>query len=143
MTPSFQSLAGKLRGLGIRMTKGRRSVLAALTKATKPLGAIELHTLLRRKKQAMDKASVYRELQFLAKRDIAHSVTFKDGIERYELAPESGHKHHLVCTKCKAVEDIEVGHGDLHLLEKSIGRKKKFRVQSHALEFYGLCARCM
>lgn len=131
-----------LRASRYRLTKGRMTVIEQLAKSEEPLGALELHAKLLRSKTAIDKVTVYRELQFLTRMGIAHEVHLNDSIVRYELAPEHGHKHHLICTSCKTVEDVSMNHDDLAPIERQIGQRKKFSIKSHSLEFYGLCNNC-
>ena len=138
----FESLLTRLKENGLRLTSGRKSILEFLLNTKKPVGAVELHEMLIRKKLTIDKVTVYRELATLTKHNIAHAVTFQDGIQRYEIAPEEGHNHHLVCIECKNVENIDMNHDDLHVMEKTIGKKKNFKIQSHSLEFYGTCKSC-
>jgi Fur family ferric uptake transcriptional regulator len=139
----IESIIEGLRSKGHRITKGRRSILLAFIKSKKPIAVLEMHEILTKTHMTMDKVSVYRELAVLRKAGIIHAVTFQDGVKRYELPPEGGHKHHMVCTTCQTVEDVDIPCTELHIIEKKIGKKKNFQVQSHSLEFYGLCSRCV
>ncbi|MBM3231556.1 transcriptional repressor [Candidatus Peregrinibacteria bacterium] len=136
------SILQSLRQDGHRITKARKALIEALQRTHQPVAALELHARLSKSKVTADKVTVYRELKFLADIGVVHPVHLKDNIQRYELAPESGHKHHLVCTECKTVKDVEMACADLHNLERNIGKKSNFTVRGHSLEFYGLCSRC-
>jgi Fur family ferric uptake transcriptional regulator len=70
---------------------------------------------------------------------LTKQIQLQEGKFRYELATAAEH-HHLVCTKCGDIQDIS----DCNIdgLEKDIEKKKKFKVTSHALEFFGLCSNC-
>ncbi len=138
----MDTIIKRLQESGHRIGRGRRAVLATLLKSRQPMSALELHTQLVKAKLSADKVTVYRELKFLSDVGIAHPVHLKDNIQRYEIAPESGHKHHLICTTCKTVKDVEMGCDALHAIEKNIGRKTHFKVRGHSLEFYGLCSHC-
>lgn len=131
-----------LRKGGHRISKGRRTIIETLLKTQQPVAALELHALLSKRKLALDKVTVYRELKFLSDVGVAHPVHLKDNIKRYEIAPESGHKHHLVCTSCKTVEGVDVACDDIHAMERNIGKKSNFAIRGHSLEFYGVCSRC-
>lgn len=134
------SLIDRLRADGHRITAGRKAVVELLTRHTKPLGALEVQTLLEAKKTPVNLTTAYRELQFLAEQGIVKTVQFNDGVQRYELSGLP-HHHHLVCKSCKNVEDIAMEH-DLARMEKTIARSKGFNVTEHALEFYGTCRNC-
>lgn len=129
-----------LKAKGYRITKGRTAIVDALLQRDAPVSALELHALLKKKGLSVNTVTVYRELAVLEKEGHVHGEKFKDGTKRYCLESE-GHHHHLICTGCDAVQDIEMDH-DLDAIEKKIGKEKAFTVQSHALEFYGLCAEC-
>lgn len=135
------SFIDRLRADGHRITEARKAVLDLLTKNTKPLGAQEIHALLEKKKATCNVTTAYRELQFLAEQGIVKTVQFQDGVQRYELA-SLPHHHHLICTECKTVEDVHMEH-DLHTVEKNISRSTGFSIREHALEFYGICKRCL
>ena len=67
---------------------------------------------------------------------------FGDGIARYELvaAGDDGHHHHLICTRCADVVELE----DCFPieLEKTIAARNGFKSITHKLEFFGLCPEC-
>lgn len=136
------TIIGDLQKNGHRITRGRTLVLQALLRSKKPKNALELHADITAQQSKINPVTVYRELSFFAEKGIAHMVHLNDGIRRYEIAPSRGHRHHVVCTSCKAVEDVEMGCHGLHAMERTISAKKNFIVQGHALEFYGLCSRC-
>ncbi|MDE2001777.1 MAG: transcriptional repressor, partial [Patescibacteria group bacterium] len=90
-------------------------------------------------RSAMDPATIYRFLHALAGAGIVRRIDLHHGHSHYELATHADH-HHLICGKCSSVEDI--GDCGLTALEAKIRRQKHFVVQQHALEFFGICARC-
>jgi len=66
---------------------------------------------------------------------------FSDGIARYELATGDNHHHHLVCTGCKRVEDLDLADCPTQKLERS-ARARGYAEVEHTLEIFGLCPRC-
>lgn len=131
-----------LRSKGYRISKGRKIVIEALLMEEEPVETLKLHSKLLSQKKRIDKVTVYRELKFLADVGMVHPVHFNDNIQRYEIAPESGHQHHLVCTSCKTVKNVDMACDVLHAVEKKITNTSNFDVRGHSLEFYGLCSRC-
>lgn len=87
-----------------------------------------------------NKSTIYRELLFLMQQGIVVEVQLRPDITHYELAGQV-HHHHLVCNRCDGVEDVVLG-DDLHQLEAQIAIGKRFKVERHSLEFYGLCGKC-
>ena len=133
-------ILSRLRDKGHRMTSARTVIVQAVLGSKKPFSFLEMHVTLTKKGFGIDKVTVYRELQFLEKEKLLQGVKFQDGTKRYCLA-SSGHHHHLICTKCSDVQDMKMDH-ELDTIKKKIRREKSFNIQSHALEFHGLCSRC-
>jgi Fur family ferric uptake transcriptional regulator len=65
-----------------------------------------------------------------------------DGVARFELLAEGddGHHHHLVCTGCTAV--IEIEQCSIRRREQQIAARHGFKAVTHKLEFFGLCPEC-
>lgn len=121
--------------LGLRNTPARLAILSILKEKNRPLDVLEIFELVKNK---ADLATVYRTLEVFYDSGLASKVEFREGKYRYEL--KKNHHHHLICTGCGRVEEVE---GDfLKKMEDNIFRSKKFKVQSHSLEFFGLCANC-
>ncbi len=139
--PKNAEIIASLRKRGYRITPRRKTIASAVTKTTKPFAALEMYALLKRKGVVVDKVTVYRELQFLEKQGVLQGGKFQDGIKRYCLT-SNGHHHHLICTKCSDIQDVEM-ENDLNSIEKKIQKEKSFKIQSHVLEFYGLCSSCV
>lgn len=134
------AVVATLKEQGHRVTPAREALLQVFATAEKPLSAVELGVQLKKKRLGVNKTTIYREITFLLEQQIIHEIQFGDDKKYFELAG-SEHHHHLRCVSCNAVEDIELPH-DATLYQKEIERKTKFTVMRHALEFFGLCAKC-
>lgn len=130
----------KLSNCGYKKTKVRELLISHLAELGKPLDAQALQDFLASQGQAVNKTTVYRELQFLLDRGVLVEINFGDAKRRYEIAGLP-HHHHLICSKCQNVEDVFVDQ-DLAALEHKIKAEKKFDIHSHSLEFFGHCRRC-
>ena len=129
-----------LQGRGHRMTAARRFMIAALCEATSPLAATDLLKDLDKHKLHSNKTTVYRELNSLSAQNVIRSIDFGDGTKRYEIDGDH-HHHHLICTKCGKVEDVELER-DVDDEGARLGKEKGFKVTGHSLEFFGLCKNC-
>jgi Fur family ferric uptake transcriptional regulator len=118
-----------------RRTTARTNLLKILESAASPVCADEILKLL-----PVNKTTVYRQLQSLIDQGLAVPVNFSDRTIRYESI-KAGHHHHLICTKCHWVSDVSIPE-NIESVIKPIAQNKKFRVRSHQLEFFGLCANC-
>ena len=143
MTTLDRQVEHRLRNQEVRYTRARRAVVEALARAGGPRSAAELHADIG---SSVPLSSLYRSLATL---ELAGVLTPHHGarsLTRYELAEWlSGHHHHLVCTSCGLVEDIDIP-TDREALVRSlvdaIAADAQFTAAGHALEIEGLCARC-
>ena len=89
-----------------------------------------------------DLATIYRSMHLLEKMGMVKRFDFGDGAARFELVGENddGHHHHLVCTNCSEVVEIEECFPEK--IEKKIAAKNKFKAVTHKLEFFGICPDC-
>ena len=125
-----------LRSARLRATPKRIRLLEVLHIMGRPLSVDALHTQVK----GMDLVTVYRTMQAFVRAGLVREVRFKDAIVRYEFA--HGHHHHLVCTDCGVVEEIEAC--DVAPLEKNVLKHSHHfkTISEHALEFFGLCKKC-
>ena len=133
----------RLRSRNVRYTNGRRAVVDALSAAAGPMSAAELHVVIG---TAVPLSSLYRTLTVLEESEIVVPHFGSRGITRYELAEWiTGHHHHLVCTVCGAVEDIDVPEeheADVSAVVARIAKLASFEPLDHVLEIEGICPKC-
>jgi Fe2+ or Zn2+ uptake regulation protein len=126
----------------VRFTKGRKAVVDALAAAVGPRSAAELADDL----PTVPVSSLYRTLSVLEDAGVVIPHLSTKGIARYELAEWlTGHHHHLVCSSCGQVEDVDVPASVEEQVEELIERiaaGSAFEPSGHALEIEGTCARC-
>lgn len=131
---SSLNIEERLREKGFRKTQVRTKLIELLAKGGKPLSVPDLLLSI-----PVNKTTLYRELEFLKRQGIIAEVRFNERQTRYELAGD--HHHHLVCTSCNRVEDVELER-ELDEEERKIESATNFRIDRHALEFFGKCANC-
>lgn len=129
-----------LRKAGHRLTDARKASVGILAEAKSPLSASEVLKAFAKKRVLADRATVYRELEFLVKTGIAAPVRFEGRAVRYELSGQA-HHHHAVCVKCEDVQDVEAD-AALEAAEARIAKRAGFHVLRHAFELFGLCKNC-
>ncbi len=120
-----------------RVTSPRIKILKILKSNHKPLTIAEIHNKLSNEK--IDLATVYRTLNLFSELKIVNEIDFKDEFKRYELVYDRHHHHHIVCRKCKSVENVETC--ILDDLEKLLSKKGYIDI-THSLEFFGICKNC-
>lgn len=138
--PELPHLTQKLRGRDRKITGPRQAILEVLRRQRHPSSIKELFNAL--PAGDCDLATVYRSIHLLESMRMVKRFDFGDGVARFELLAEGddGHHHHLVCTKCSDIVEIEECFPDA--LEKNIASRSGFKDVTHKLEFFGLCPRC-
>jgi len=138
--PGMPELAERLRRSSRKLTGPRHHVLEVLRSEGHPISARALFEALPPGK--CDLATVYRSLQLLEEMGMIKRYDLGDGVKRFELLEEGddGHHHHLVCTRCAGVVEIE----DCFMpgLEETIAAHSGFSNITHRLEFTGICPAC-
>lgn len=133
-------LTAQLRGQSRKMTGPRRAILEQLERQEHPLSIRRLHELLRSAK--CDLATVYRSIKMLEGLGLVSRYDFGDGVARYELNrhQDDKHHHHLICTGCAKVVEIEECFPSE--LEQRVAAGNGFTRITHKLEFFGICPKC-
>ena len=89
---------------------------------------------------------MYRNLAALEQAGVVRRVLTDEEFGRYELTEElTGHHHHLVCSNCGAVEDVDFAPGFEETLESQLAEladRTGFSTVSHRLDLIGLCRAC-
>ena len=124
---------------GYRVTTGRVALLMFLKQSKKPLTAGDIQKGIN---SQIDKVTLYRALEDFTKSKIVGKVHLQDTATYYEFLHKDHHHHHIVCEKCGRIEDIE--YCDQTNLQKEALRSSKgfSTINSHSLEFFGLCKLC-
>ncbi len=132
-----EHLLKDIKKTGLKITAPRKEILNALS--SNLLSAQEVAMVLKEKGFNTDLVTIYRTLELFTELEIVRKTQFEDKSTRFELIAGQEHHHHLVCIKCGIVEDVVV---DEEMLTKQIEEKSQFKLQRHALEFFGFCKRC-
>ncbi len=84
-------------------------------------------------------ATAYRTLSTFVEAGFVRQVELSAGKAFYEIAGE--HHHHVVCTTCNRIEDVDVCLPDA--LSSTARKSSGFAsIREHTLEFFGTCKRC-
>ncbi len=126
----------RLAADGLRSTGPRHTVVEAI--AAKE-GAFNPEALVDELRPGgIGRATVYRTLELLESRGMLTRIHL-DGCHGFTVCDE-GHHHHLVCRSCSKVVSIDAKGIEDEIRELAEGLK--FRVDTHTLEFAGLCEMC-
>ena len=132
----------RLRDAGQRYTAQRRDLLHLLADAASPVSIPQILS----DSDELKQSSVYRNLAALEHAGVVRRVPTDEEYGRYELAEELiGHHHHLVCSNCGAMRDVEVPLDVEATLDETLDRIAKragFARVEHRLDLVGLCGEC-
>ncbi len=139
-TYTRQELETMIKEAGLRVTAHRVLVLQTIAKVREPVTVYKLVEDVR-KKENIDQATVYRNLNSLHEAGILRRLDFNHGHAHYEL--ETGRaSYQVVCGKCETIEKIE-GVSMEDTVKKMLRKTRKFKTTTtHSLEIYGLCKSC-
>lgn len=136
-----------LKSRGYRHTKTREQVLDVLDNAEISLSPYEIAERIKDTGKKGDVVSVYRILETLEGNGIVHRVISSGKYRKCYLSPDMDyhsnmdHCHHnLVCRLCGNIEEINCQ--GMNLIEQVVSSNSKFTIESHVLEFYGICKNC-
>ena len=124
----------------VSITNPRILVLEALLELK---GPITVDDLLAQLKDKVAKSTLYRVLSDLKDINILHEFSTPDSQTVVELILEDhSHHHHLFCSDCGEIIDVEMATEFENRLSKEIKRiEKKFNfvIEDHRLELFGKC----
>ena len=124
----------------ISITNPRILVLEALLGNKSPITVDELLTKL---ENQVAKSTLYRVLSDLKKINILQEFTNLENQSVVELLLDTdSHHHHLFCSDCGEIIDVEMANEFEEKLSKEIKRiEKKFNfiIEDHRLELFGKC----
>lgn len=133
------SAQAALQQTGVRLTPQRLAIAGVLAQTGKEASAQELYDRVRRKHPYIGRATVFRSLDRLVTAGLAQRLERPGHVSAYVWC-EPGHHHHLICTTCRTVEELD--EDAVAPLAESIAQERGFRVDHATLDFYGECRNC-
>jgi Fe2+ or Zn2+ uptake regulation protein len=130
--------AERLRAAGLKVTKGRSAALQALD-AEPHATAEQLHRRVADAGVPMTLQAVYLSLQVLTDHGVLRRIEPAGSPARYEVRVGDNH-HHLVCTSCDRVVDVDCVVGEAPCLTP--GETHGFSVTTAEVTFWGVCPEC-
>jgi Fur family peroxide stress response transcriptional regulator len=137
IAPDFRGLCKKS---GLAVTHQRQVVFDSLTAMPDHHhpSPEEVYEKVRKLIPSISQATVYKTLHTFIEHGILRELSPHHGTLRVDINTHA--HHHLICTRCKSVMDIEDNDLDPVKLRRRL--PKGFRVERVAVEIQGLCNRC-
>jgi len=138
MSPS-KDLLGQLGKKGYRLTPQRLMILEQVEAAEGHVSAEEILQRIRARYPNLNISTVYRTLELLKDLALVTETDMGDGRVRFH-AIDKGHHHHLVCSVCTQVIDLE--EAELKPFSDLLVTRYGFRADLRHLALFGRCQRC-
>ena len=123
----------------IRLTKQRKVIIEELQKLHSHPTADELYEVVRKRLPHISLGTVYRNLEFLARKGIIRKLEIGGAQKRFD--GDLDIHQHIRCTGCGRIDDLPAGtavtHCDRELLENT-----GYEIIERRVEFIGICPGC-
>lgn len=132
-------MLSRLKERGMRITPQRLEVLRILAQSEGHPSVEEIHRQVLNVFPTTSLATTYKTVALLKELNEVLELGFGDGSNRYD-----GHKPyphpHVICTRCGKILDPDLSM--LTDMAEEVARETGFRIQTHRLDFFGLCPQC-
>jgi Fe2+ or Zn2+ uptake regulation protein len=136
--PTAEELTTSIRGAGLKVTEPRLAVLKAL--GEKPHSdADTVYGAVKQELPGTSLQAVYGVLAALTASGLLRKIEPAGSSARYERRIGDNH-HHLVCTQCSAIQDVDCAVGEAPCLTPS--DSAGFAVHTAEVTYWGLCSTC-
>lgn len=126
----------KYKELRMKLTPQRLSILSYLDGNREHPTAEDIYRKVSRKFPTMSLATVYNTLETLKRQGMLTEITIDPDKRHFD--PNREKHHHLICSKCKRIADIQIEF-DLAVPKESM---QGFEIIGNHVEFYGICPDC-
>ena len=134
-----RDIAFRLSQQGYRMTPQRLMIIEAIEGASGHVSAEEIYQDIRRRYPGLNLSTVYRTLELLKETGLVTETDMGDGRVRFHSMGHE-HHHHLVCSKCGKVIDLD--EETLSPLTSVLSDKYGFHADLKHLAIFGRCKGC-
>lgn len=136
--PVAEDLQHSIRGAGLKVTGPRLAVLEALDRLPHASADIVFGEV-KRELSGTSLQAVYGVLAALTAAGLLRKIEPAGSPARYERRTGDNH-HHLVCTQCDAIQDVDCAIGQAPCLTPVDAAG--FQVHQAEVTYWGLCAGC-
>ena len=137
-----QNLVSLLHGVGLKSTVARIRVISLFCTENRPLRIKDIYQLLEKISPPVDMVTIYRTIEILRAKNLAHRIDFGEDATYYELSLGEHNHHYITCTSC--AKHLRVNFcGFAELKPRLLKKIPDFSaITSHAIEYFGLCKKC-
>ena len=125
----------------LRKTPERFNILQAIYSKDGHFDAEQLYLELQQRGSKVSRATVYNTLDILVDCHLVSKQYFGDSITKFEKSYGYRQHDHLVCTHCGKI--LEFCDPRIARIQEMVEEVYNFRIDTHALNFYGECRDAM
>jgi len=126
---------------GYRLSGARKKILGILAVSNQPLSPAALFDKLKELGESTSLVTVYRNLDLLARLGLAEKIYDNQGELGYLVCKSLHHHHHILCQKCGHTVEFQAA-DELEELIAHAEKQTLYKINSHMLQFIGLCPNC-
>jgi len=134
----MEKLIQSLRTKGLKITPQRLAIFKILEDNKSHPGAEEIYLKVRRNCPTISLATIYQTLDTLEY--IGGIRVLRCDKRRTRYDPDLSPHHHLICTRCNKIMDLEQDFSKNVKLPPSY--RNRFEVDDFSVVFYGICQVC-
>lgn len=138
MQLTFEQIRKQFQERGLKFTSQRYAIYRALAGSKEHPSVEDLYSTVKKTYPTLSMNTVYNTLESLQAIGIASEISLWHDKARFD-ANQAPH-HHLVCLRCKKIEDLY--DDTLDALTLSPKAKQRHRIIGHRIEFHGYCSDC-
>lgn len=129
----------RLKDGDYRITPQRYAILKVLGSSHLHPSAEDIYAELIDTFPTMSLATVYKTLNLLKSENEVLELEFSDLGNRYDGNRPYAHPH-VICTDCGSI--VDPSQLDLEEITKNMMNETGFKIETHRLDFYGICPDC-
>ena len=137
--PTPPTFVSALERAGQRVTDPRRSVADLIARRRGHFTAADLLHDAHSRRLPLGRATIFRSLELFTDLGMLERLDLPSGEHAY-VPCEPVHHHHVVCSRCGRTTEVE--DCGMQGVAEEVARQTGYRIESHRLELYGLCAAC-
>lgn len=142
--PSFDEVLSRFRtflaGKGLRYTREREELLAAIFEAPRHFEAEDLIRTVHGRNARVSRATIYRTLALLEECGILQKSLFGHNRHFYESLVGRHHHDHIVCIRCGQIREFDDARIDA--VQQEVCERYGYALVDHMHEIFGVCAAC-
>jgi Fe2+ or Zn2+ uptake regulation protein len=132
-------LTAALDDAGYYVTEPRRVVAELVADRQDHFTALDLVGEAKRSRLRVGRATVFRALELFEELGLVERLDLPNGDHAYVVC-EPAHHHHIVCQGCGRATEVE--DNGMEAVAREIEAHTGYLVDSHRVEFFGLCPEC-